>query len=188
MSGLDVPSLGVEALDSALSVNNPRVTHLGDSSSASLDVVSELSPVVHGETVELSPSVSHDLTVLGDNHDDSVGVSGNINGFDTGTHTLDDLGVVFAHVRALSNDLKGVDDLVVSADEGSLLFAVKVLPSTVLLEGKAISSSGRLVDSPVSEREVSVVVRPSPDLVLFALDGVVASTNPDFVSLLDILV
>jgi hypothetical protein len=144
--------------------------------------------VVHGETVELSPSVSHDLTVLGDDNGDSVGVSGNIIGFDTSANSGVEVSVVLAHVFVVGVRANDLDDLVISADEGSLLFAVKVLPSTVLLEGKAITSSGGFVSSPVSEREVSVVVRPSPDLVLSALNVVVASTNPDFVSLLDILV
>lgn len=182
---LDIPSSGVVALDSSLSINNPGVSHVGDSSSASLDVVSELSPVVHGESVELSPSVSHDLTVLGDDHDDSLAVSGDINGLNTLTHALVDSLVVLAHVGSLSRLGNDIDDLGVSADEGSLLSAVKVVPSTVLLESETVTSSGRLVDSPVSEREVSVVVRPSPDLVLSSLDGVVASTNPDIFSHLD---
>jgi len=182
------PFVGVESHELSGSGNNPRVAHVSDSSSSGLDVVSELSPVVFVETVLLSPSVSHDLTVLGDDNGDSVGVSGNIGGFDTVAKSGVELSVVLAHVFVVGVGANDLDDLVISADEGSLLFAVKVLPSTVLLKGKAISSSGGFVSSPVSEREVSVVVRPSPDLVLSALNVVVASTNPDFVSLLDILV
>jgi hypothetical protein len=182
------PFVGVESHELSGSGNNPRVAHVSDSNSGSLDVVAELSPVVHGETMELSVSVSHDLTVLGDDNGDSVGVSGNINGVHASAEFGVEHSVVLAHVFVVRVGANDLDDLVISADEGSLLFAVKVLPSTVLLEGEAISSSGGFVNSPVSEREVSVVVRPSPDLVLSSLNVVVASTDPDFVSLLDILV
>jgi len=75
-----------------------------------------------------------------------------------------------------------------SADEGSLLLAVNVVPSTILLEGKAVTGGARLVRSPVSEGEVSVVVRPSPEFVLAVLDGVVAATDPDLVSLLHVFI
>jgi len=183
-----VPSLGVEGVYGTLSVNNPGVSHVGDSNSLSLDVVSELSPVIHSESPLLHEAVSHDLTVLGDSHDNTVGVSGDINTSDTLAESLGDLLVVLAHVSSLLNGGNSVDGLGVSADEGSLLFAVKVVPSTVLLESETVTSSGGFVGGPVSEGEVSVVVRPSPDLVLLALDGVVASTDPDFFSHLDCLV
>jgi len=183
------PFLGVEFVKVSVSGDSPRVAISTSTDSNSLDVVSELLPVVDVHTVPLSVSMLGDLTVLSSNEDVASGVGSDINGRNTSSllevNCLEVLASVF-HVVGTSGD--EVDDRVRSADEGSLLFAVKVVPSSVLLKSKAISSSGRLVSSPVSEGEVSVVVRPSPDLVFVALDGVVVTTDPDFVSLLDILV
>lgn len=193
------PFLGVELVKVTVSGDSPRVAISSSTDSDSLDVVSNLLPVVKVNTVHSSPAVLHDLTILGSDEFLISDVGGDINGVlgghlpvrssNHGSVNETDLIVVLAlvlHVKGTGGE--DVDDGVRSADEGSLLFTVEVVPSSVLLKSKAISSSGRLVSSPVSEGEVSVVVRPSPDLVLGSLDIVVVSTNPDFVSRLDILI
>ena len=183
------PFLGVELVELTVSGDSPRHAISTSSNSDGLDVVTELLPVVEVHATVSSPSVLVDLTVLASNENLVSAVGGDIDSLDSASLFEVDFAVVLAlvlHVRGTSGD--GVNDLVRSADEGSLLFAVHVVPSSVLLEGEAVSLSGGLVLGPVSEREVSVVVRPSPELVLLALDTVVMTTNPDFGSSLDSLV
>lgn len=210
-SDVDDSSEGTIDLDPFLGVEGPNRSTRGDSpgvsvlavgnSDGTFEATTDLSPDVLLFSVLGSDSVSVDHTILASNVDELGGSGGDVDSLNVVTESEFNL-VDFLHVLghevlvvvlALSGStFPGSHDLghsfEGSADEGSLLFAVNVVPSSVLLEGKAISAGAGFVGSPVLEGEVSVVVRPSPKLVLASLDGVVASTDPNFVSLLDILV
>ena len=195
------PSLGVELVNSSVFGDGPGVSVFTVGDSDDILEVADLSPDVLLLSVHGADSVSHDLTVFSDDVDEFGGSGSDVDSLHIVAESESDLVdflLVLRHevlvvVLALSGStFPGSHDLghslERSADEGSLLFAVNVVPSAVLLEGKAVSGRAGFVGSPVLEGEVSVVVRPSPELVLASSDGVVASTDPNFVSLLDILV
>jgi hypothetical protein len=132
--------------------------------------------------------VLYNFTVFSGNKSSLIVVLRDINSDNTRSRLENDFLIRGTHVRGLNPGLHGGDESFRSADEGSLLLAIEVSPSSVLLEGEAVTFRVRLVSSPVSEREVLLVGVPSPELNISIVLNFVTSTDPNFISSLNIVV
>ena len=130
----------------------------------------------------------YNFTIFSGNKSSLIVVLRDINSDNTRSRLENDFLIRGTHVRGLNPGLHSGDESFRSADEGSLLLAIEVSPSSVFLKGKAITFRVRLVSSPVSEREVLLVGVPSPELNISIVLNFVASTDPNFISSLNIVV